>query len=151
MSGRMTYVNPTSRCRRSRRAGAYLCTVALIASFVALSEAGAAQSRKTPAAVERLTIPPDYPPADERIWALQRTGLIVKLAGEARASAPDAPETLDLLIRARLPDEALDVFRRIVDRRPKDLEVALGLGVTLFNGTRFDALRSREYVVPDLV
>ena len=68
------------------------------------------------------SVPPgsnaDFPRYDRAAWDLQRAGLLAKAAERSLRRAPDAVETLELLLAARRTNEALGVLRRIVDRHP---------------------------------
>jgi len=111
----------------------------------------ASAAPQQPSAVERkLTIPPDYPTIDDRIWALEQTGLTQKLAREALTAAPDSVETFDLLIRARRFDDALDVLKRIADRRPREIEAAFTIAMAASHEFAGDAVRRRSDVLQDV-
>ena len=61
---------------------------------------------------------PDFPRYDRAAWALQRQGLAAHAAERSLRRAPDAVETLGLLLAADRPEDALRVLQRIVDRHP---------------------------------
>ena len=95
-------------------------------------------------------MPADFPAADARIWTLQQAGTTAKLARQALVVANDAPDTLDLLVRAHRADDAIAVLKRIVDGRPSDIEAALECATTLFADISRDPLRFSKDVIRDV-
>jgi hypothetical protein len=85
------------RFRRSAAASLVL-SVALASPVPAVGP-----QRQPTTGVDPLAIPPDFPPADSRIWTLQQKGLTAKLAAQALTRAPEAPETLDCSSRQCVP------------------------------------------------
>jgi hypothetical protein len=100
---------------------------------------------------DRLVMPPDFPPADQRIWTLQEKGLTAKLAERAITEAPAAPETLDLLQRAGRVDDAVKVFQRIVDDRPASLERAIKFVPALSSDATRNAFSTHADTLRELV
>lgn len=125
------------RCLTIVGAGAVVVTLSAV-SLTAAKE-------QQPSPVERkLAMPSDYPPMDDRIWALERTGLTRKLAREALAASPDAPETFELLLRAHRVDEAIDVLGSIADRRPREIDGAFDVALRSSHEINGDAARPRD-------
>ena len=113
-------------------------------SLAAAPPPAAGQARSAISAIEMLATPPDYPPADDFIWSFQQsTGLKTKLATQAILDAPDAMETLHLLVLAERRDDAAAVLERIIDRHPTDLERALSMVTSIARDARGDALHDR--------
>src|SRR5262245_22937658 len=102
-----------------------LWTCAVVVVHVVGSQPCAGQTSSATHAPALLTFPADYPEADQRIWELQQKGRTATLAREALAVAPDAIETVDLLVRAQRVDDAIEGIRRVIDRHPADVERAL--------------------------
>jgi tetratricopeptide (TPR) repeat protein len=120
--------------------------------LLALISPAPAVAQPSPSAIaDPLAMPPDFPPADQRIWALQQKGLTAKLAAQALAREPDAPETLDLLSRARRFDDAIAVFQRIVDRQPASLERALAFVPALVVDATMNAVTGRADTLRGIV
>ena len=67
----------------------------------------------------------DFPPEDRIVWGSVERGLKHQAAERQLARAPESPETVAMLLEAHRPGPALDVLRRIVERRPERLADAL--------------------------
>ena len=85
---------------------------------------------------------PEFPRAEHPAWEIQRARIVADMAAEGMKRAPDAPETLELLLQANRLDDGLQVARRIVTSRPRETRRAVDTLVR--NSPKFFD-RSRDY------
>jgi hypothetical protein len=85
--------------------------VALAVALVVLAPAQRPSAPQYPGA--------DYPPQDDLIRDREWNGLVAKQASQRLAEAPDEPDTLRLLGRARNYDGILRALRLILDEHPE--------------------------------
>jgi tetratricopeptide (TPR) repeat protein len=79
----------------------------------------AASDQATPASADSLPPGAEFPPSDISILSAQWRGLQAKLASLRLAQAPDAPETVSMLIEQERLADALRSLRVIVETRPE--------------------------------
>jgi tetratricopeptide (TPR) repeat protein len=60
----------------------------------------------------------EFPPQDQRIWNLQRTGVNAKLVARQLSAGSDDPALIGMLAERERLDEVVRILRRVVDGRP---------------------------------
>ncbi len=99
--------------------GAVLFASAIVSARGFTTRVAAAQTTAAPPSVTLSAA--DFPPSDTTAYRIELRGLEAKRASVQLAQAPDATETLTLLLGQERVDDALNVLARIVAGKPAQM------------------------------